>query len=373
MLITNIGRVLLDPGETETAASPSGSEATSVEGNAPADSSSASTEATAVEKAAPEKTLHEIAHEIFDASGPKPEEASDKESPVSNANETEEKEAEESAEASAPTEVEKGPVPYARFNEVNEKAKKADAELATLKPLAERAQQLDAFLNQTGIAPAEFKDALDTLALIRTNPREAYAKLKPLYEQLAQFSEDHLPPEVQTRIAKLQERVKEGEMSQAAADELRDAWTASAKAEKLSRNNEQVGKFTQQQQQQAYINSLSKAAGDWGNAKLASDPDYKPKVNGAPDGLFELTRKGFTYLLSVEQVKTPSDVTRLLESAYNDAKQLLGSRKTTATKPTPSSISSARNAPKEPSTSDEVVANIARKHGVAWTPRANRV
>lgn len=357
------------PEESDNAAS---QPATTTAAPPPADSSPASTPAPAATTPA-EPSVDDIVANVVKAheepaSQPAPEGKEESDAyPVST---TEEKKAGEE-EQPASVEAKEGPVPYSRFKEVNEKAHTYEQELTASKPLIEAAKTTNEFLQRHGITQEEYQDTLDTLVLLKTDPRAALEKIKPLMQQLGQYDPNALPSELEQKIAKLNERVEEGELSKTAAKELEEAWREKAKFDAERRLGAKRGELTEAQRQQAQLQSITTAASQWDVSKRTSDPDYKPKAKpDEPDGLFEITRKGFMYELGQTQVRSPQDAVNLLEKAYTDAKRLFTTRLAPKpTKPSPNSTSSSTTPRKEPSTDDEIVADVLRQHGIVYVPR----
>lgn len=314
--------------------------------------------------------MSKIAHAILEKSESQTDTAEEKEGVVPDKDNTEEQkpDAEEETEPASTVEKE-GPVPYKRFKEVNTAKAELETKVKEWEPLVQAQVKVNETLQAAGVTVEEYQDAVEFLTLVRTNPRAAIAKIKPLYNALQQFDEGVLPKQFQDKIDRLDARVKEGEMSEEAAKELRELYMAQGKLEVGSKANS----ITTEAQQKAYekqvVQSYVNAASAWGKAKSVSDTDYKPKAKADDaDGVFEITEAKFTQLISTQPIKSPQDVTKYLEQAYESAKKIFVSRKP-ATKKVPSSSTTVSQQLKKPKSYQEVAARVAAKHGVSYSPR----
>lgn len=366
-------KVLLDPSETET----SGSLTTvAKEGVALAESQPADTQQTETKtdetKLSEEEVRSKLAHDIFKKSESSTDAADKKEeSDVQKEDTTEEAEEEESGkkeDEESDSGSDKGPVPYKRFDEVNSAKLKLEEKTKEWEPLVAAQQQLNNILSSAGVGLDEFQNVVEMLVLSKSDPTAAMAKLKPLYTELNQYSDDAIPPEVQAKISSLAERVKEGEMSQEAADELKAAWLEGVKASKQVSLNAKKGQMTEKQRQEAHMRSFVDAASSWGKAKQKTDPDYQPVKDGAAPGLFELTEAFFTRGMATAKLSSPHDVVKLLEDSFAAAKQITQPKKNGATKPQPTSRGTTTVSQAKPKTFGEVAARVAAKHGITYVP-----
>ena len=361
------------PEERETAAP---QPAPTIEPPAPAESSPATTpsEGAPATPAPVEPTVESIVKDVLAAheETASPAETETKEESLAPSGDKTEKTA-AGTEPQPQVEAKEGPVPYSRFKEVNDKVHAFEQELAQAKPLLESARATSEYLRQHGVTQEEYQDVLNTLVLLKTDPKAGLAKLKPVYDQLSQFDENRLPPEYEQRIQKLRDRVEEGELSKQAAEELESAWRSQARLETQQKLGQRQSQMSEADRQKAYVESFTTAASQWDVSRRTTDPDYKPKTKpDAPDGVFELTQKGFMWELGKTQVKTPQDVVNLLETAYKDAKNLFSTYlKQGNTKPAPTTRGSTTIPRKEPTTDEEVVREVLRQHGIPYVPRAS--
>jgi hypothetical protein len=362
----------LDPGETDNGGSPTAV----AEGAEPAENSQQAPAKGDETVLSETEVMSKIAHDILKKSESQTDDADKQEgSDVQEKDTTDDEDAAESGEAEDDESEdaasdEKGPVPYKRFEEVVGERKKLEEQTKQWEPLVMAQQLINETLNSAGVSLEEFQNIVDVLALSKSDPEAALVKLKPLLTELNQFAEDAVPAEIQTKINGLAERVKDGELSQSAADELQAAWLEQVKVSRKVKLNEKKGQMTEVQRQQAYVQSFVNAASDWGNTKMKSDPDYRPKAKAdAADGLHELTEAFFTRGLASTKLKSPQDLVGLLEKSYASAKAILAPKRNGATKPVPTSRGATAVSQPKAKTLSEVAARVAAKHGISYTPR----
>jgi hypothetical protein len=299
----------------------------------------------------------------------KDEETDETEESKKDDSETEETESEEVDHSAS--DKERKPVPYERFEKATRDKQELESKIEEWTPLVQSQEQLNQILNTAGVSLAEFQNMVEVLTLSKTDPAAALVRLKPLYKEVSEFDEDSVSPEIQAKIDALPGRVKEGDMSQEAADELKESWLAQSKAAKQSKLGAKKDGFTQAQREKAYVDSFVNAANSWGTAKRKSDPDYKPKAKAdAPDGLYEVTEAFFTRAMSqnVNNIKSPKNLTDLLDQSFTAAKRLLTPQKQSATKKIPSSTTATKKNESKPKNVFELVQRIAAKHNVNYVP-----
>lgn len=129
-------------------------------------------------------------------------------------------------------------------------------------------KKLTTFLDQTGVSPQEAAEALELRALMKANPLEAWKAMKPMVQQLLADAGELLP-------ADLQERVRKGEMTREAAQEMSRLRAANSVGQRVSKETaEMAEKRVQQEAVQARVN----AAATWERETKAKDPDFDRKL-----------------------------------------------------------------------------------------------
>ena len=189
---------------------------------------------------------------------------------------------------------------HPRFQELNSKVKE-------LTPLAENARLDAQYCQQWNIPPEQKKTAMELCALLNTDPKKAREALAQIIQNIDLQTGAALPPD-------LQKEVTDGTMSKERATELHLARLA---VENSKRSQTQ----TQEQQVKGLQNGMREAQNQWGNLKMKSDPDFKPKADaGKPDGVFEMTVDKMKLLALEKPPTTVADAVQIADTAYTWAK-----------------------------------------------------
>lgn len=164
---------------------------------------------------------------------------------------------------------------------------------------AARYQNVQSFLDSHGLSGQEAADGLVIMALAKTNPAEAWKHLKPFVERVLQAAGEMLPED-------LAQRVRNGELTDAAAFEISRARAQASSVETQRR-------FDQQQQERQIAvekaRALYDAANSWEHDRQAKDPNFGAKA--------EPLRKEIAYLQLTEgKPDTPRGVLDQLNRAY---------------------------------------------------------
>lgn len=263
------------------------------------------------------------------------------ETPESEAPTTEENTGEETSEEQTETEEKKTEeaIPYERFQEVNAKKAELETQLTENKPLIEQARVTNEFLRDNQITPHEYQSALQYLMLLRKDPAQAYAMLKPTYDQLALMQGERLPADLQAEVAS-------GVLAQERATEI-------AKARAQSQYQQWKTQQGQTGQQDMVANQVGSTIQSWASTKQTQDPDFKPGSS-----LWEqvdLRLKAMPAFHSAQEAQAGS------EKAYTEAKAFLGKfapRTTTAVKKAPPSRTASGNNSTVMKTADDVMKAI---------------
>ena len=149
---------------------------------------------------------------------------------------------------------------HPRFQQLVRKAKAFEQD-------AQRYQNVQGFLDQTGLSAEEAADGLSIMGLAKTDPAGAWEKIKPWVQKLLVASGEVLADDLQQRVAA-------GEMTQAAALELSRARAASQNAAAARSFHEQRA---QRQQQTDVSTALQTAAQTWEDNRRAKDPNFDAK------------------------------------------------------------------------------------------------
>lgn len=164
---------------------------------------------------------------------------------------------------------------------------------------AERYNNVQTFIDTHGLSAEEAADGLIVFGLMKTNPSEAWQRMKPTIQKLLIAAGEVLPDD-------LRERVTKGEMSSEAAMEVSRS-RATVQSVQATRSFEE--QRAQQQQTQQALQALYGAAEDWQADRQRKDPNFAAKMKPLmKEILFLQSREGTP--------NTPQGVTDQLNRAY---------------------------------------------------------
>ena len=261
----------------------------------------------------------------------------------------------------------KDPVPYERFEEINNKYKVTVEEFEKIKPLAESHQQIQQYCEQYNITQDQFKNLLDVQRLLNTDPEKALAKIMPIVEAIQGFTGDKLPPDLQ----------KEVDLSQISLERAREVAKLRAQSQFGATRFQQYQQMQQQKAQTAFQGAQVSAINAWIAGKK-NDLDFQPrKDDNAPRGKFEFVYDAVQSMMAERDaqgnlkhvLRVPEDVTKLLEKAYTEVTRSLSpmQRKPATKKQLTQNGSGARNTslkPEEAKTMGEAIRMAAAQHGL---------
>lgn len=212
------------------------------------------------------------------------------------------------------------------------------SERDALKPKAEQYEKITTFMQNAGLSSKEMADGMHVMAMMKTNPAEAYKALQAYVQQLAPIVGEVLPDD-------LKKDVEEGYINDTRAKELarlkaeRDfAAARQAEAHQRAEQNELVARQT----------AMHDAVATWEASEKAKDPDWTAKQ--------EMVMDRVKALLVTERPSNPSEAVELARRALADVNSRLrpfAGRNVSLRSPT-SSLSSANTRPK-PSSLEDIV------------------
>lgn len=184
-------------------------------------------------------------------------------------------------------------------NDWRKKARQIEQTAQTFSVDAERYRNVQNFMDQNGLVAEEAADLLVIGGLMKTDPVEAWKRARPTIQKLLIAAGEVLPPE-------LQQRVRQGELSHAAALEVSRAHAARQSVQATrsfeQRRNEQLA-------QRNAITANQQAAEMWQAERQEKDPNFAAKL---PQLMREVT-----FLQRTEGVpNTPDGVKAQLQKAY---------------------------------------------------------
>lgn len=166
---------------------------------------------------------------------------------------------------------------HPRFQEVLGKLKSAETD-------AQRYRNVQNFIDQNNLDAQEAAEALTVAGLIKTNPAEAWRRLRPTVEAVLRAAGEVLPDD-------LLQRVQNGEMSQEAALDVSRSRAQVAGIQANQTFQQQRAERQRQQdeakQQETAVAERMDAAQSWEDDRRDKDPNFDAKL---PDIMTEVKR-----------------------------------------------------------------------------------
>lgn len=238
----------------------------------------------------------------------------------------------------------KKPIPYDRFQEVNNAKVQLEAQIAEIKPRAEEYDSIVSFCQGNNISPDEYKYWMTVAAMAQSNPVKAVELLNPRFTQLQAHTGT-------AWSADTKKAVDDGLITPEYANRI----TA---AEANAKFQEEQSKRTQQQQfeqlRHQNLIQLQTSLGAWESQKKQGDPDFAPKTDPkGPDGKYEIFCQIFES--QVKNAKSIQDILSTADQVYakvsqtfqkfsprpNPTKNVRSSQSTSTPPPPPKSLEEA--------------------------------
>lgn len=178
---------------------------------------------------------------------------------------------------------------------------------------AVRYRNVESFLERSNLAADEAADGLEIMGLAKTNPVEAWEKIKPWVEKVAMAAGVIMP-------ADLQQKVQQGVMTREAAIEV-----SKARAQVQATQTQQQFRQEQDQrrQQTEAQTAIANAATSWEAERQARDPNFAAKVPAL--------QREIAYLHATEgRPNTPQGVKEQCERAYKEVNKTFRAPQKTA-------------------------------------------
>lgn len=190
---------------------------------------------------------------------------------------------------------------HPRFRKLLGKWHDAEGRAKTAEQDAVRYRNVQNFMDQNGLVAEEAADLLVIGGLMKTNPAEAWKRMKPTVQKLLVAAGEVLDPE-------LAARVQRGEINQAAALEIS---RSRATTQSMQRSQSFQEQRRQREAQQSAGQALQQAATDWEVDRRAKDPNFEAKL--------PLIEREVAYLQRSEGVpRDPAGVKAQLLKAYGN-------------------------------------------------------
>lgn len=188
---------------------------------------------------------------------------------------------------------------HPRFKQLISERRELQKNVEMFRDDATRYRNVQSFLDQQGVNAEEAADALMIAGLLKSNPVEAWQRLRPIVEKLVYAAGEALPPE-------LAQRVQAGEIPHDAALEIARS-KAAVQAFETQRTFEEQRRQREAETQR--VESLRGAATTWEQDRQTKDPNFQAKV--------EPLMKELAYLqLQEGKPSTPEGVKAQLDKAY---------------------------------------------------------
>lgn len=158
-----------------------------------------------------------------------------------------------------------------RIKSFERKLTAKDQEISGLKTKADEFDKIETFVRNSGLTNEAVGATLQIAALMRSNPREALARLTPLVGQLQQIVGETLPPELAQRV---QQGFLTEDDARALARSSADAALARRQAAEIAAQREvETTQRTQREATDATVGTIE----TWESNKAKTDPDWNLK------------------------------------------------------------------------------------------------
>lgn len=324
-----------------------------IEDTKAAESSNADDAAKAVEGVKPESMLEAVKQAIEPAKADdKQKTEGEEKSPDSEGGEQEgatDKSATESKDKDADERLPFHKHP--RWQEVQQERKALKEKLERLEPVVQNFQGFQRSVAEAGLSATEVDEGFEIMKLMKSDPAQAYERLKAYMEPLAAFVGQVLPGD-------LQERVEAGTLDEESARELARARNQKTFAEsQVAKTAEQREIEEQERELQAlrsHLDNCAAAVTKWETEWKSSDPDYAVKQPLVDAQLLKLNQQRGMPKTIDEAVERVNEARKVVEKTLEPA------LKKTREKRVVTGGSSAAQAAPQPKTLKEAIALAAR-------------
>lgn len=294
------------------------------------------TESSTVETSETEPDFLSVARSVVDEGvgeeGDEPEAEASEEDPEAAASQAGDSDQEEQAE---PDDENFSDAPFHN----HPRFKKLIAQRNEFRQGHEQYQQIQGYLVENGLTGEEAAEGFEVMALLKRNPEAAWAKLKPIVQNLLVATGNVLPDD-------LKSRVQRGELNREAAIEM-----SRLRAGQQTLTQQQ--QFEQQRQAQMQAHQAQQAVktevGSWEMAMRTRDPDFDAKYDVIEGQVLRMQR-------AEGMPRTPTEAKAQLNRAYEAANQLFASQQARRPAKTPVTGGRVSGTPRsEPTSMEEVV------------------
>ena len=181
------------------------------------------------------------------------------------------------------------------------------AERESLKPAAEQYGKITTFMKTNGLTPQEMAEGMTVMALMKTNPAEAYKQLQGYVQNLARFTGDVLPPEIKDKLD--QGYIDPDSAKRLAQLEAEREFSYARQVEQQQRvqaEQEQMARQAAAQNSQQMVSAVMR----WEEGERAKDPDWSQK--------YEMVQDRVKALLIQQPARNPSEAIQVAQRALAD-------------------------------------------------------
>lgn len=252
-------------------------------------------------------------------------------------------------------------IPYERFREVNEKAKEFETRYQAVEPVVKTHKEITEYCRTNGISQDQFREGLQLLSIINSDPAKAVEALSSLVEQLQGFVGDKLPED-------LQKKVDDGKLEVADAKEIA---SLRAKAKYGESKSKQTKETQERDVERKFIHDVQTATTAWEKNVLKTDLDMREGSEKQ-----ELVLAKYRTLATerdasgnfVHPIYSPEDHVALFQKAYDFVNKFqskfVKSNKPVGKKVLTSTASSV-TAEVEPKSMQDIARSVGAKHGIS--------
>ena len=203
----------------------------------------------------------------------------------------------------------------------------------------EQFQKIQGYLVENGLTGQEAAEGFEVMALLKRDPAAAWAKLKPIVQNLLVVTGNVLPDD-------LKSRVQRGELSREAAMEM-------SRLRAGQQTTEQQRQFERQRQEQMQAHQaqqqIKAEVGGWEMAMRTRDPDFDAKYDVIEGQVLRMQR-------TEGMPRTPAEAKAQLDRAYEAANRLFASQQPRRPERKPVTGGRVAGTPRsEPTSMEEVV------------------
>lgn len=238
-----------------------------------------------------------------------------------------------------------------RVKQVLSQRDEARGEVTKLKPRAEQADRINAFVQSSGLNWDEVNSGFELMRLMKNDPFAAREQLEPIWNALNKVCGVELPPD-------LKQKVDQGYIDESSARELAQSKARAHLAQSAqTRTVETVQRQREQAAQQQFGASVTSAIKTFETTWKGSDPDYAvlaPRVQEKVELILSrMAARG-------ETLKSPADAVKVVEDARKAVKDEMKPfiRKREQIDPLPGGAITANSNPKPKSMAEAIAQGL---------------